>query len=86
MAGPDQKDRPEQRRNGGSLGAVCVIFFAAAAAGPLAATLGASPIAFASNGVGAPGAYALSSITLLIFAVGYAAMSNTTTSAGAFPV
>jgi len=86
MSGTDQKERHEQRLKSGSLGAVGIIFFVAAAAGPLAATLGASPIAFASNGVGAPGAYALSSIILLIFAVGYAAMSNHITSAGGFPV
>lgn len=86
MSGSSDQSRPSGKLKSGSMGPIGIIFFVAAAAGPLAATLGASPVAFASTGVGAPGAYALSSIILLIFAVGYAAMSNHVTSAGGFAV
>lgn len=69
-----------------AIGVAGIVFFVAAAAGPLAATLGASPVAFAHNGVGAPGAFLLSGVVLLLFAVGYAAMSGYVTSAGGFAV
>jgi amino acid transporter len=67
-----------------ALGVAGIVFFVVAAAAPLAATLGASPIVFGSNGVGGPGAYAVAAIVLLVFAVGYAAMSRHVTSAGGF--
>ncbi len=72
------------RRN--ALGVAGIVFFVAAAAGPLGATIGASPIAFANNGAGTPGAFALAGVVLLLFAVGYAAMSAHVTSAGGFAV
>ncbi len=69
-----------------AIGVAGITFFVVAAAGPLAATLGGSPVAFANNGVGAPGAYLLAGVVLLLFAVGYAAMSVYVTSAGGFAV
>jgi amino acid transporter len=75
-------ERRQLKRN--ALGTVSIIFFVVAAAAPLAATLGAGPIVFISNGVGGPGAYAVAAIVLLTFAVGYAAMSQHVTSAGGF--
>jgi amino acid transporter len=63
-----------------------IVFFVASAAGPMSATIGASPVAFLSNGVGAPGAYAIAALVLLVFSVGFAAMSRHVTSAGGFAV
>jgi amino acid transporter len=74
--------RRELNRN--AIGVAGIVFFVVAAAAPLAATLGASPIVFGSNGVGGPGAYAVAALVLLVFAVGYAAMSRHVTSAGGF--
>lgn len=60
---------------------VAVIAFAA----PLAASVGSIPLAIGlGDGAGAPGAWLLAAITLLLFAVGYAAMSRHMTNAGAF--
>jgi len=69
-----------------ALGVAGIVFFVVAMAGPLAATLGASPIAFGSIGAGAPGAYLVAGVVLLLFAVGFAAMSVHVTSAGGFAV
>ncbi|GAA3648901.1 APC family permease [Nocardioides ginsengisoli] len=70
------------RRN--AVGVTGIVFFVVAAAAPLAATLGASPVAFASVGVGAPSAYLLIGLVLVLFAVGYAAMSRHVTSSAGF--
>jgi amino acid transporter len=70
------------RRN--AIGTAGIVFFVVAAAAPLAATLGASPLAFGATGAGAPGAYLVATIVLLLFAVGYATMSRYVTSAGGF--
>jgi amino acid transporter len=67
-----------------AVGTPGIVFFVVAAAAPLAATLGAGPVVFASNGVGAPGMYLVASVILLLFAVGYASMSRYVTSAGGF--
>ncbi|MEW2400236.1 APC family permease [Streptomyces sp. NPDC046862] len=67
-----------------AVGTSGIVFFVVAAAAPLGATLGAGPVAFASNGVGAPGMYLVAGIVLLLFAVGYATMSRHITSAGGF--
>lgn len=72
----------ELRRN--AVGVAGIVFFVVAAAAPLAATLGASPVAFASVGVGAPSAYLLVGLVLILFAVGYAAMSRHVTSSAGF--
>jgi amino acid transporter len=66
------------------MGTAGIVFFVVAAAAPLGATLGAGPVAFASNGVGAPGMFLVASVVLLLFAIGYAAMSRHVTSAGGF--
>jgi amino acid transporter len=67
-----------------ALGTSGIVFFVVAAAAPLGATLGAGPVVFAANGVGAPGVYLLASVVLLLFAIGYATMSRYVTSAGGF--
>lgn len=77
-----QTTTTDLRRN--AVGVTGIVFFVVAAAAPLAATLGASPVAFASVGVGAPSAYLLVGVILILFAVGYAAMSRHVTSSAGF--
>lgn len=67
------------------LGTIGIVFFVVAAAAPLVGMTGAVPFAIvAGNGAGAPGAYLAVGITLLVFSVGYAAMSTRVTNTGAF--
>jgi amino acid transporter len=62
-----------------------IVFLVLAAAAPMAAIVGAMPVGVAlGNGVGFAGSYLLAAIVLLLFAVGYAAMSRHVTNAGAF--
>ena len=67
------------------LSAPRIIFMVVAAAAPLAAMIGNVPIALSrGTGVGSPGAFLFAALTLLCFAVGYAAMSRRVVSTGAF--
>ncbi|MCU1584699.1 MAG: family permease [Microbacteriaceae bacterium] len=69
----------------GRLGVLGIVFFVVAAAAPLVGMTGAVPVAILlGNGAAAPGAYLVVGITLLLFSVGYAAMSQRVTNAGAF--
>ncbi|HWY96146.1 MAG TPA: hypothetical protein VNX69_13180, partial [Steroidobacteraceae bacterium] len=62
-----------------------IIFLVVAAAAPLAAMIGNLPIALArGNGAGTPGAFLFAGVTLICFAVGYAAMSRRVVNTGAF--
>ncbi|MEV4953995.1 APC family permease [Paenarthrobacter nitroguajacolicus] len=67
-----------------AVGVPGIVFFVVSAAAPLAAALGASPVAFAALGPGAPGAYIIAGLVLILFAVGYAAMSRFVTSTAGF--
>ncbi len=69
----------------GRLGVIGIVFFVVAAAAPLVGMTGAVPIAIlAGNGAAAPGTYLLVGLTLLLFSVGFSAMTNRVTNAGAF--
>lgn len=69
----------------GRLGVAGIVFFVVAAAAPLVGMTGAVPVAIAlGNGAAAPGAYLVVGVTLLLFSVGYAVMSQRVTNAGAF--
>lgn len=69
----------------GSIGIPGVVFLVVAAAAPLTAIGGALPVMLAiGNGAGTPLAYVVIAVALLIFSVGYAAMSSHVTDAGAF--
>ncbi len=62
-----------------------IVFLVIAAAAPLAAMVGNLPIAFGfGNGAGTPGAFVIVGLTLICFAVGYAAMSRRIVNTGAF--
>jgi amino acid transporter len=67
------------------LGVAGIVFFVVAAAAPLVGMTGAVPIAIVlGNGAGAPGAYLAVGLILLVFSVGYSAMSHRVTNTGAF--
>ncbi|MEO8850374.1 MAG: APC family permease [Allobranchiibius sp.] len=71
--------------NRGRLGVVGIVFYVIAAASPLVGMTGALPVAIVlGSGPGVPGAYVAVGIVLLLFSVGYAAMSSRVTNAGAF--
>jgi amino acid transporter len=67
------------------LGVVGIVFFVVAAAAPLVGMTGAVPVAIVlGNGAAVPGAYVAVGLTLVVFSVGYAAMSHQVTNTGAF--
>ncbi|MDX2025866.1 APC family permease, partial [Microcella sp.] len=69
----------------GRLGVAGIVFFVVAASAPLIGITGAVPVAMLlGNGAAVPGAYLAVGITLVIFSIGYAAMSPFMTNAGAF--
>jgi amino acid transporter len=69
----------------GTIGLFGIVFFVVAAAAPMAGLTGVLPIMVAlGNGAGAAGAYVIVGVILLLFGVGYAAMSAHMTHAGAF--
>lgn len=67
-----------------SLGVSDIVFFVVAAAAPLGATLGGGAAVFAIGGASAPSMYLGASLILLLFAIGFAAMSRYVVSAGGF--
>jgi amino acid transporter len=76
---------PETSLRTNRLGTLGIVFFVVAAAAPLVGMTGAVPVAIvAGNGAAAPGAYLVVGLTLLVFSVGYAAMSHRVTNTGAF--
>ncbi|HEY8907579.1 MAG TPA: APC family permease [Rhodoferax sp.] len=76
---------PSESLRAGKLGLAGIVFFVVAAAGPLVGMTGALPPSIAlGSGAAAPGAYLVVGLTLLLFSVGYAAMSHQVTNAGAF--
>lgn len=87
---PGSVPPPESRRvNHGlkknSLGVPSIFFYIIAAASPLTVVVALYPIIIgAGNGVGMPGAFVIAAVVLVIFAVGYVAMSRHVTNAGAF--
>jgi amino acid transporter len=69
----------------GTLNTPKIVLLVIAAAAPLAAVVGAVPLAFAlGNGVGVPGMFVFAGLVLLCFSVGYAAMSGRIVNAGGF--
>ncbi len=78
-------DAPDTSLRRGRLGVIGIVFFVIAAASPLVGMTGALPPAMAlGNGTGVPGAYLAVGLVLLVFSVGYSAMSHRVTNAGAF--
>lgn len=68
-----------------SIGTVGIVFFVIAAAAPLTVVVALFPVIIGSgNGSGIAGAFILAAAVLLIFSVGYVAMSKHITNTGAF--
>ena len=79
----DVQNRDHLRAN--KLGVWAIVFFVVAAAAPLVGMTGALPPAIVlGSGAATPGAYLVVGLMLLLFSVGYAAMSHRVTNAGAF--
>lgn len=69
----------------GSIGITGIVFMVVAAAAPLTVVGGALPVMIAlGNGAGSPTAFLVTAAVLLVFSVGYAAMSRHMVDAGAF--
>lgn len=76
---------PPVRKLSGSLGVPSIVFMVIAAAAPLTVVAGVVPIGFAyGNGAGFPAMFALVGAMLLLFAVGFTAMTRHVPRPGAF--
>lgn len=83
----DHEDPPTDGLRPNAVGTVGIVFFVLAFAAPLAAIAGVAPIVFGTAGsVGAPGIYAVCTLVLLVFSVGFAAMSRRHSGPGGFAV
>lgn len=68
-----------------SIGVAGIVFFVVAAAAPLTVVIALFPLIIGGgNGIGIAGAFLAVALVLLVFAVGYVAMSRHVTNAGAF--
>ena len=75
----------KNRLKSNSIGVVLLTFMVIAAAAPLTGIAGAVPIAFLiGNGAGFPGLFAIMTVIMLIWAVGFVAIARHIRSAGAF--
>lgn len=80
-----QGSSPKESLAAGKLGIPSIVFFVVAAAAPLVGMTGAVPVAIVlGNGAAAPGAYLAVGLVLLLFSVGYSAMSHQVSNTGAF--
>ncbi|MDH4574060.1 APC family permease [Salinicola acroporae] len=81
----DNTNPADPTRLHGSLGTGSIVFMVIAAAAPLTVIGGNAPIALASgNGAGAPVGFLIASLVMLIFSVGFVAMTPHVKEAGAF--
>ncbi|WP_353612271.1 APC family permease [Mycobacterium sp. ACS4331] len=79
-----ESDRPHRRLRG-SLGVWGIVFVVVAAASPLGVIGGPVPLGIASgNGIGFPAIYIVSTLIVLLFAVGFTALTPHVPDAGAF--
>ncbi|WP_284753026.1 APC family permease [Arthrobacter sp. efr-133-R2A-120] len=75
---------PTVRLKPNKLGVIAVAFFSIAAAAPMAAVVGASPVLFSASGPGTPVIYTIAALLVALFSVGYLRMSHHITNAGGF--
>ncbi len=82
LSGPP--DQPGRKLRG-NLGVASIVFMVVAAAAPLGVIGGVVPLGLASgNGAGFPATFVISTLILLLFSVGFTAMTPFVTEAGAF--
>lgn len=85
MSGPQGENIHETGLRKGVLGPFQIAFFVISAAGPLVAMAGGIPVSMLlGNGPGTPALFALTSVILILFAVGYTDMARDIRNAGAF--
>ncbi|MGK4578742.1 APC family permease [Kitasatospora sp. HPMI-4] len=81
----DEARRPSRSLKPDALGVLGIVFFVLSAQAPLTGIAGAAPIAIAlGSGPGTPAAYLAAGALVLLFSVGYVAMSRHVVDAGAF--
>ncbi|MHC9296000.1 APC family permease [Mycobacterium sp. LTG2003] len=81
----DGQPPPARRHLRGNLGVASIVFMVVAAAAPLGVIGGVVPLGIASgNGAGFPATFIVSTLVLLLFAVGFTAMTPHVDEAGAF--
>lgn len=81
----DQQERAAPKRLSGHLGVTGIVFMVIAAAAPLTVINGNVPLAVTmGNGAGAPIGYLVAACVLLVFSVGFVAMTPHVRQAGAF--
>jgi amino acid transporter len=69
----------------GAMGVPAIVFLVVATAAPLSGTVGNGPLAIVlGNGIGTPGAFVAAGLLLVLFAIGFSAMGQQITNAGAF--
>lgn len=85
-AAPEQLSGPPgERKLRGNLGVASIVFMVVAAAAPLGVVGGVFPLGIAGgNGAGFPATFIVSTIILLLFAVGFTALTPFVAEAGAF--
>ncbi len=82
LSGPP--DQPARRLRG-NLGVAAIVFMVVAAAAPLGVIGGVVPLGLASgNGAGFPATFVIATLILLLFSVGFTAMTPFVSDAGAF--
>ncbi|WP_125100009.1 APC family permease [Leucobacter chromiireducens] len=87
QSGAARASRPEASSGqlaAGRLGTWDIIFFVVSAAAPLTVVVSGAATSFRLGGLGAPGAMVFSGIVLILFALGFTAMSKSVRNAGAF--
>jgi amino acid transporter len=88
IAAPDALGSPppaSERKLRGNLGVASIVFMVVAAAAPLGVIGGVVPLGIASgNGAGFPATFVASTIILLLFAIGFTALTPYVDEAGAF--
>ena len=75
---------PEAHLKANALGVGAITFLVVAAAAPLTVMAGVAPLAVLIGGIGAPVGYLAAGVVLLLFAIGFMAMTRHTGGAGAF--
>lgn len=82
---PDDLTAPGERKLRGNLGVTAIVFMVVAAAAPLGVVGGVFPLGIANgNGAGFPATFVVSTVILLLFAVGFTALTPFVEEAGAF--
>ncbi|CQD06679.1 amino acid permease [Mycolicibacterium conceptionense] len=85
MSTPDTVTSGEHQRLQGRLGPVGVVFMVVAAAAPLTVIGGNMPLGMGlGNGAGAPVGFIIAALVLLVFSIGFVAMTPYVPEAGAF--